>query len=33
MPVGLQTLGQPGQDAKIAGISRWIYDTIQPVSV
>lgn len=32
MPVGLQTLGQPGQDAKIAGIARWLYDSIQPVN-
>ena len=32
MPVGLQVMGRPGDDAKITGLARWILETVAPVS-
>ena len=31
MPVGVQVVGQPHGDAALAGIARWLLDTIDPV--
>lgn len=28
MPVGLQTMGQPGEDARVAGIARWLHENV-----
>jgi Asp-tRNA(Asn)/Glu-tRNA(Gln) amidotransferase A subunit family amidase len=33
MPVGIQIVGQRHADARIAGIARWLSETIKPVSV
>ena len=33
MPVGLQIMGQRGEDARITSIARWIYENINPVTV
>lgn len=30
MPVGVQTVGLPGQDAHVSGVARWIYETVAP---
>ena len=30
MPVGLQVMGQPHEDARITGIARWIHENIAP---
>ncbi|MCE0763235.1 amidase [Pseudonocardia kujensis] len=33
LPFGLQVLGQPGTDARMTGIARWMGETLTPVSV
>lgn len=33
LPVGVQVIGQQGEDARMTGIARWILDTIEPVAV
>ena len=33
MPVGIQIIGQQHADAHTAGIARWLFETVQPVSV
>ena len=33
LPVGLQVMGQPGEDARITSIARWIHETISPIAV
>ncbi len=33
MPVGLQIMGQPGEDARMTSFARWILDHVPPVSV
>jgi Asp-tRNA(Asn)/Glu-tRNA(Gln) amidotransferase A subunit family amidase len=33
MPVGIQIVGQRHTDARTAGIARWIFETVKPVSV
>ena len=33
MPVGVQVMGAPGQDAHVSGIARWLYEAIAPISV
>ena len=33
MPVGIQIIGQCHADARTAGIARWLFETVQPVSV
>lgn len=31
LPVGVQVMGQPGTDARVTAIARWLADTIEPV--
>jgi len=31
MPVGAQMMGRPGEDARMAGLARWMQETIPPV--
>ena len=31
MPVGVQVMGQPGQDARLTALARWLLETITPV--
>ncbi|MFZ4406957.1 MAG: amidase [Paracraurococcus sp.] len=31
MPVGVQVMGQPGQDARIVGIARWLLESVEAV--
>ncbi len=33
LPVGVQLVGQPGQDARMTALGRWCLENIQPVSV
>jgi hypothetical protein len=33
MPVGIQIVGQRHADARTAGIARWLFETVKPVSV
>jgi len=33
LPMGIQLMGQPGADARIVAIARWLRDTVRPVSV
>lgn len=33
MPVGLQTMGRPGADARVAAIARWLHENVAPVTV
>jgi Asp-tRNA(Asn)/Glu-tRNA(Gln) amidotransferase A subunit family amidase len=33
MPVGVQVMGQPHEDARMTGLARWISETLKPVSV
>ena len=33
LPVGVQVVGQQGEDARITAIARWILETIDPVVV
>ena len=33
MPVGVQIMGQPHADARVAGIARWIGTSVAPVTV
>lgn len=33
LPVGVQVIGQQGEDARMTGIARWILENIEPVSV
>lgn len=32
LPMGIQIMGQPGTDARMAAIARWMRDTVRPVS-
>ena len=32
MPVGAQVMGQPGQDARVAAMARWLLGAIEPVA-
>ncbi len=31
LPVGLQVMGQPGQDARVTALARWLLERIEPV--
>ncbi len=31
MPVGVQAMGRPGEDARIVAVARWLYETVPPV--
>lgn len=31
LPVGAQLMGRPGEDARMAGLARWMHETIAPV--
>jgi Asp-tRNA(Asn)/Glu-tRNA(Gln) amidotransferase A subunit family amidase len=31
LPVGVQVVGQQGEDARMTAIARWIIETIEPV--
>jgi Asp-tRNA(Asn)/Glu-tRNA(Gln) amidotransferase A subunit family amidase len=33
LPMGIQLMGQPGADARMVAIARWLRDTVRPVSV
>jgi Asp-tRNA(Asn)/Glu-tRNA(Gln) amidotransferase A subunit family amidase len=33
LPMGIQLMGQPGGDARIVAIARWLRNTVRPVSV
>ena len=33
LPMGIQLMGQPGMDARIVAIARWLLDAVRPVSV
>jgi Asp-tRNA(Asn)/Glu-tRNA(Gln) amidotransferase A subunit family amidase len=33
LPMGIQLMGQPGADARIVAIARWLRDAVRPVSV
>jgi Asp-tRNA(Asn)/Glu-tRNA(Gln) amidotransferase A subunit family amidase len=33
MPVGVQIMGQPHEDARVTGIARWLAATVAPVAV
>jgi len=33
LPVGVQVVGQQGEDARMTGIARWILENVAPVSV
>jgi len=33
MPVGAQVMGQPGQDARVVAMARWLIGAIGPVAV
>jgi Asp-tRNA(Asn)/Glu-tRNA(Gln) amidotransferase A subunit family amidase len=33
LPMGIQLMGQPGADARITAIARWLRDAVRPVSV
>jgi Asp-tRNA(Asn)/Glu-tRNA(Gln) amidotransferase A subunit family amidase len=33
MPIGIQIVGQRHADARIAGIARWLFENVKPVSV
>jgi Asp-tRNA(Asn)/Glu-tRNA(Gln) amidotransferase A subunit family amidase len=33
MPVGIQIVGQRHSDARVAGIARWVLETVKPVTV
>ncbi|HEY4251708.1 MAG TPA: amidase [Roseomonas sp.] len=33
MPLGVQAMGQQGQDAEMAAIARWMHETLDPVAV
>ena len=33
LPMGIQLMGQPGTDARIVAIARWLRDTVRPVEV
>jgi Asp-tRNA(Asn)/Glu-tRNA(Gln) amidotransferase A subunit family amidase len=33
MPVGVQIMGQPNDDARVTGIARWVGENVEPVSV
>jgi len=33
LPMGIQVMGQPGADARIVAIARWLRDAVRPVSV
>ena len=33
MPVGIQIVGQRHTDARTAGIARWLFETVNPVSI
>jgi Asp-tRNA(Asn)/Glu-tRNA(Gln) amidotransferase A subunit family amidase len=32
LPLGIQIMGQPGADARVTAIARWMREAIQPVS-
>ena len=32
MPVGMQLMGRPGDDAKVTGLARWILENVEPVA-
>jgi len=32
LPVGVQVMGQPGDDAKVTAIARWIWENVAPVT-
>ena len=33
MPVGIQIVGQRHSDARIAGITRWVFETLRPIAI
>ena len=33
MPVGVQIMGQPHADARVAGIARWLAQSVAPVKI
>jgi Asp-tRNA(Asn)/Glu-tRNA(Gln) amidotransferase A subunit family amidase len=33
LPMGIQLMGQPGDDARVVAIARWLRDTVRSVSV
>jgi len=33
LPVGIQVVGQQGEDARMTAIARWIMENVEPVSV
>ena len=33
MPVGVQLMGQPHEDARMTAIARWLAATLQPVAI
>jgi hypothetical protein len=33
MPVGVQVVGQRHMDARVAGIARWLLESVKPVIV
>ena len=33
LPVGVQVMGQPGGDAKVTAIARWIWENVRPAVV
>ena len=33
MPVGVQVVGQPGEDARVTAIARWLNENLTPVSL
>ena len=33
MPVGVQLMGQPHDDARITALARWLLGTVSPVAV
>jgi Asp-tRNA(Asn)/Glu-tRNA(Gln) amidotransferase A subunit family amidase len=33
LPMGIQLMGQPGTDARVVAIARWLREAVRPVSV
>jgi Asp-tRNA(Asn)/Glu-tRNA(Gln) amidotransferase A subunit family amidase len=33
MPVGIQIVGQRHSDARVAGIARWVFETLRPIAI
>ena len=33
LPVGVQVMGQRGEDARAAAVARWLLDAVEPVVV